>query len=750
MQKIFIPCLLTLSFSLLVPSGLTRAADASFTVSSASTSTQSLGGGQTGTVNSGGSITDSNDEVVITVDNKSPKNSSAITINNSGTIDNTYSTDEDQSSRDIRITGAGTTLVINNAATGIIETSNADVIQEGKNITDSNVTINNRGIINSENTNSSQSANFGNGQQAVDFSNDVSGSTTINNYTGATMEAFDSDVIQSAANGVINNDGTIKSTEPAGDTEGNDGIDAQTNTGVVIVNAAAIGGETVGAALIEGARHGITGGNTTGTGAFTMSITNNVGGTIKGDDGSGINIDGINGNEVVTVVNHGTITGNGVSGDGDGVDVDGLVNLTNTGTIKSLNAKGEASEGVTVGGGTIVNSGLIEGDLSAGNTTAGSSGVGITLAGVDKNANGNPIPPQGIYGNTTVDNSGTIRGQSGAAIQATGAANSFTIGITNEAGGIIEGGGSGAAIQLGGNNDTVINKGTIEADTSGQAVDLGGGTNSFQIVGGSATVTGDISGGTGSTNSSMTVDAGAGDSFSYSGTISNFDTVEAKSGTFNLSGSITGATTKVDSGSTLHLANSTTGAVNLLGTLSGNGTVGALNIGAGSTLSPGNSPGRISAGNTILNPTGNFLLQVDSDGSTGAAGTNWDQLAVTGTVDLTGLSSSDTFVFELQSLTGSDATGTLASFDPNTDHIWADVITTTAGFVGDFNPADFSVDTSLFGNATDGTFSIVRDELNGNDLDLEYTAAPEPKTWALLLGGAALLLGFTRFRHRIA
>ena len=113
-------------------------------------------------------------------------------------------------------------------------------------------------------------------------------------------------------------------------------MDGHKNTGITNVNAFSAGSGT-GTGLIEGGRHGITGGNTT-TGVYSMSITNNIGGTIQGDNGSGINIDGINGNEIVTIVNHGTITGNGVTGDGDGVDVDGVVNLTNTGNIKSLNA----------------------------------------------------------------------------------------------------------------------------------------------------------------------------------------------------------------------------------------------------------------------------------------------------------------------------------------------------------------------------------------------------------------------------
>ena len=72
--------------------------------------------------------------------------------------------------------------------------------------------------------------------------------------------------------------------------------------------------------------------------------------------------------------------------------MDGLVHLTNTGTIRSLNAFSQPadglafSEGITVGGGTIVNSGTIEGSVAAGNTNA--VGRGITLSGNDRPAAG--------------------------------------------------------------------------------------------------------------------------------------------------------------------------------------------------------------------------------------------------------------------------------------------------------------------------------------------------------------------------
>lgn len=65
-------------------------------------------------------------------------------------------------------------------------------------------------------------------------------------------------------------------------------------------------------------------------------------------------------------------------------------------------------------------------------------------------------------------------------------------------------------------------------------------------------------------------------------------------------------------------------------TLGGSGSVGALTVNAGGNLNPGNSPG-------ILN-TGNFSLQgtLNAEINGIAAGTLYDQVNVTGTVDLTG------------------------------------------------------------------------------------------------------------------
>jgi hypothetical protein len=173
--------------------------------------------------------------------------------------------------------------------------------------------------------------------------------------------------------------------------------------------------------------------------SFTTSVTNNAGGIIQGDNGSGINLDGFNAHQLATIVNAGTIVGNGVTGDGDGVDVDGLANITNSGIIRSRNAFSPAasglafSEGITVGGGNITNSGTIEGLVAAGNANA--VGRGITLAGNDITSGSQAGTREAIYGNAVIVNlaGGLIRGQSDSAIVVEGPASGFTVSITNNA-----------------------------------------------------------------------------------------------------------------------------------------------------------------------------------------------------------------------------------------------------------------------------------------------------------------------------
>ena len=145
-----------------------------------------------------------------------------------------------------------------------------------------------------------------------------------------------------------------------------------------------------------------------------------------------------------------------------------------------------------------------------------------------------------------------------------------------------------------------------------------------------------------------------------------------------------------------------------------------------------------------------FLLQVNTDGSTGTAGVNWDQLNITGKLDISGLTSSLTFDLQVATLDSSNAPNPLGTFDPASNHTWDDFITTTQGFTGTFDSDLFTIDLSQFDNSYDGTFSVVQDMSNPDNLDLQYQpqAAPEPSSWALLTIAAGVFAYLKFKRHR--
>ncbi|WP_321901430.1 autotransporter domain-containing protein [Paraburkholderia tropica] len=587
----------------LIAQGHAHAASTTVVISTDTTSSQNLAANGTVTVNAGVTLNVSDGSNAIAVKGTG-------TITNNGTIEETGTVAAGTDGRAIRDKSDPLTLTIVN--NGTISAADDDAIQ--MQYSDNSVKLSNYGKIISYNASEG-------GAQAIDFNAITTGTNSVYNGAGALIQAYEADAVRPGVNGTIDNAGTIYSYNAAATIDdGSDGIDAQTNTGVVVTNEAT--------GLIEGARHGITGGNTdvTTSGAYTLSVTNAKGGVIQGDDGSGINIDGFNANEVVTVKNDGTITGNGRTADGDGVDVDGIVNITNTGTIQSLHANGDTSEGVTVGGGTIINSGTIAGYNSATNGIDGSAnaglGRGVTLAGLDKDpTTGDPIATQGIYADTVIDNSGLIYGQSAGAIAVTGAANAFTVSITNEAAGTLESGGTEAVVSTGGNDATIVNYGTIRADDSGKAIDLGSGDSAVQILGGVASVTGDMDGGTGT--STLTMSPGSGNAFTYSGAISNFSAVTVGAGTVSLSGTNTYAgATAIAGGATLAL----TGTGSLAqSAVTANGTLDISGTTSGSSIASLSGSGTVNLGGqtlTLTNASGTFSGSISGTGGlTIASGT---------------------------------------------------------------------------------------------------------------------------------
>ncbi len=540
-----------LALSLLAP---TVVWGASFTVNSATNTAQTLNGNNDiGTVTSTGTITLGGSTVDVTISGNNT------TLNNSGAII------QSGSGRAVQANGTG--ISITNNAGALIQSDSTDGIRAGNSNAATSISLNNAGTI-----------QVINGGQAIDWNGIATGSNTITN--SGLIKATGEDAVRLGANGRLTNTGTVQAAPVSG--SGSDGVDMQTVSGAVIVNSGVISG-----------RHGITGGNT----VFTITATNNAGGLIAAINGSGINIDGVFATSSATVFNSGTITGNydGVSatGDGDGVDVDGVLNLTNNGVIRGLGAfgAGNNSEGVAAGGGTITNNTGAE--ISGQITTGGGGAVGNGIL-IDDGNGGSGVAA------TTITNAGLIRGYTGFGIKISG---SFNDTVTNEATGTVRGA-LGAAVQTGGGDDIVTNRGTIIGD-NGAAVALEDGNDTLVVEGGVASIVGDIDGGTGS--NTLTLKPGTGNTFSYGGVISNFSSAEVNGGKVILSGSNTySGPTTVTSGTLLanNTAGSATGTGNVTvknaallggtgsisgtstvqsgGTVTGNevGTIGTLTLGA--------------------------------------------------------------------------------------------------------------------------------------------------------------------------
>jgi autotransporter-associated beta strand protein len=175
--------------------------------------------------------------------------------------------------------------------------------------------------------------------------------------------------------------------------------------------------------------------------------------------------------------------------------------------------------------------------------------------------------------------------------------------------------------------------------------------------------------------------------------------------------------------------------VHTAGLIGGSGSFTAsLVVDDGGTVSPGESIESLATGSNTWKSGGAFTLEMSTDGSSGSAGAEWDQLVITGDLDLTGTTSADPFTINVVSMSDASTEGLLASFDKNAGATWAGFVTTTEGITG-FSADKFAFNTNDFQNALLGRFSV---SVNGNNLDLVYI--PMPSSLGLIgLGVIALL-----------
>jgi autotransporter-associated beta strand protein len=710
----------------------------------------------------------------------------AITMAAGSTTTNNFSINT--ASEDMRMNGvvSGTNNLVKSGANDLILTA-ANTYSGGTTLNAGNISMSNNAALGTgaitfaSNSSVTALANL-NVANAFAIATSVSGTFTVN----PTFSQTNTGIISGAGTLVKSGTGTLilantNNSYSGGTTVNAGALNMGTNnvlsSGAVTVNGSGavlnIGtfSDTVGAVTL-------TSGSITGT---TGALT----GTSFAMNGTG-SASAILGGSGATLTKTGALTTTTLSG---------ANTYTGATTIASgaLNIQNSTGLGTTAGGVTVNATGAaleLQGNISVGAEALTLNGTGVSEAGALRNISGNNTygglvtlgsasrinsdsgtlsltNAATITGNTfgltvggagdTVLNSilGTTSGsltKDGAGKLTLGGANTFT-GLTTVSNGTLAYGvgnalssgavtvnGSGAVLDIGTFSDTVGAVTLTSGSITGTTGVLAG--SSFAVSGaGSASA---ILGGSGATLTKT----GVGTTTTLSKSNSYTGATTVTSGTLNVAtgGSIASSSSTVAAGAAM-VVNGTAGAVTLNGSLSGAGTVGALELNNGSSLNPGNSPGLLSASSSKWNAGATYNFQMTS--ATGTAGANWDLLDVSTLLDLSALSSSAKFNLNIETA------GPLSGYDVNTPFAWtfaqsgslalpsgyafvSTLVASSIDITSAFN-LTFTDASSFAGGVTSGFKIIAYTDPTGVE---KIALVPEPSTGSLLLfgfGGLALL-----------
>ncbi len=190
------------------------------------------------------------------------------------------------------------------------------------------------------------------------------------------------------------------------------------------------------------------------------------------------------------------------------------------------------------------------------------------------------------------------------------------------------------------------------------------------------------------------------------------------------------------------------------GTLSGTGVLGDTIILNGGTGSPGSSPGtQTIAGDLTWIGGGNYNWQLQNALGSAGSSTGWDLYDVSGTLDLSALTLGSKFNINLWSLSvvAPDLNGNALNFNAGQNYTWI-IVATDLGIVG-FDPSEFNIsvvaNNGAAGFANDllgGAFGL---RVTGTNLELTFTAVPEPGTWAAAVALVAAAAGIRLRRAKL-
>jgi hypothetical protein len=567
---------------------------ASFTVASGSTvtSAKTVSGNDTGTIEAGGTLSDTTD---ITWTGGTA--GQTVVIDNAGTITAT--------TRGIDTKGSFTSgnLSFTNEASGKLITGD-DAFRINTALTGGTITVDNSGSIVSGTVDASGNIVAGSSGQALDFAAIVSATEVINitNHTGAVIGASGNDAIRPGAGIItIDNDGLIDATASASRA-----INLNTSN-LSNITSFTLDNEQHGVIQSQGDAVRITASTLTTTATYTVTVDNagtiQSTGTTGATNGQAIDFtdlvstngtihltneatglikaadaDAIRGGVNMVIDNYGKIFGGNSGGDdNDGIDFQGntggTVNNHTGGTIEGTRHGITGDQPVTVN-----NDGTITGDLGSGINldTPSLSMTSVTnhgtIIGTGGYLAGTAVDGDGIDvdGLLTLDNFGTIQATGVHVVAADGTVDlqeAVTIGggtIINETGGVITsferaitvndsdgtGGPNGSNGSNGGNGwapTTITNWGLIHGG-NGEAISI---TDTFaDTIANHGTIEGSVALGggddtvndyTGATFTS-TIDGGDGtDTFNLLGTGSgtlahtvNFEVLDVQGGSWSV------------------------------------------------------------------------------------------------------------------------------------------------------------------------------------------------------------------------